>query len=222
MVPASAPSVLISGDIIRGKRVTGNHSIRDDITNAGAEFVDLPVVVDGNILTAQGPNDLPLFMKEVLSFFWQMKPRLKEYFPDGWVIDAHYDSILLSDLIAGRPVVLFFFDSVFSPTAAQFLPAYHDMKERMTGVGGLFLGISSDSFFSQKDAINHYQLSYPLLSDVSGNLIKAFGVLGKKWLAEWSVFLIDKNGILRYGENCPQGDFGSLPGFKRQLENIIQ
>ena len=60
------PWMLISAKLIFGKKVTSFHSIRDDIENAGATWVDEAVVVDGNIITSRNPNDLPDFCKEIL------------------------------------------------------------------------------------------------------------------------------------------------------------
>lgn len=54
--------VLISAGIVAGRRVTGFVSIHDDLRNAGAEVVDEPVVVDGNLITGRGPDDLAAWM----------------------------------------------------------------------------------------------------------------------------------------------------------------
>jgi protease I len=61
-----APWILISAGILRGKRATGVLAVRDDLINAGAEFVDAPVVRDGNIVTSRMPNDLPEFCQGIL------------------------------------------------------------------------------------------------------------------------------------------------------------
>jgi len=215
------PSVLISADIIRGKRITGNRAIRDDIVNAGGEYVDFHTVVDGNILTAQGPNDLPVFMKEVIGFFSQTKPRLKSPFPEGFLYDAQLEIINLSSVVKGIAAVLLFFDSIASPIAQKALVDYNRLSESIHQLGGIFLAVSIDSIYVQKEFSNRLELAYPLYSDVSGDTIRAFGVKGKNDLAEWAVFMIDKNGILRYSENCPGGDIESLPGFKRHLETLF-
>lgn len=55
------PWVLISAGIVRGRTLTSTVGIRDDVTNAGAVWVDRPVVVDGNIVSARVPADLPEF-----------------------------------------------------------------------------------------------------------------------------------------------------------------
>ncbi|MCC5809734.1 MAG: type 1 glutamine amidotransferase [Ectothiorhodospiraceae bacterium] len=58
-VPASA-------DIVRGGRVTSFKSIRDDMVNAGAEWVDQEVVRDGNLISSRVPPDLPAFCRTLI------------------------------------------------------------------------------------------------------------------------------------------------------------
>lgn len=61
------PWVLISAGLLRGKKATCYIGIIDDLKNAGATYVDEPVVVDGNIITSRHPRDVGYFMKAVLS-----------------------------------------------------------------------------------------------------------------------------------------------------------
>ncbi len=60
------PWILISAGIVRGKRMTSTVGIRDDVTNAGAEWLDQAAVVDGNLVSARVPSDLPAFAKAML------------------------------------------------------------------------------------------------------------------------------------------------------------
>lgn len=60
------PRVLISAKVVNGKRVTGVSAVRDDLINAGAEYVDVPAIRDGNIITGRVPNDLPAFCQEII------------------------------------------------------------------------------------------------------------------------------------------------------------
>jgi len=61
-----APWLLVSADAVEGKRLTSYHTIRDDIVNAGGEWVDQPVVVDDNLITSRRPDDLPRFNKALI------------------------------------------------------------------------------------------------------------------------------------------------------------
>lgn len=55
------PWILISAGIVRGRTLTSTVGIRDDLVNAGATWVDQPVVCDGNIVSSRVPKDLPAF-----------------------------------------------------------------------------------------------------------------------------------------------------------------
>ena len=61
------PWVLISAGLMKGKHATGYVAVRDDLLNAGAEYVDAPAVVDGNIITGRVPDDLPEFCQAIIS-----------------------------------------------------------------------------------------------------------------------------------------------------------
>lgn len=62
------PWILISAGIVRGRRLTSTVGIRDDLVNAGAEWVDAPVVVDGNLLSSRVPGDLPAFGRAMVEW----------------------------------------------------------------------------------------------------------------------------------------------------------
>lgn len=63
------PWVLISAGILKGKKATCYQGIVDDLKNAGAEYVNEPAVVDGNIITARHPRDVGDLMKAILAKF---------------------------------------------------------------------------------------------------------------------------------------------------------
>jgi protease I len=64
-----APWELISAGVARGRKMTSWYTIEDDIRNAGAEWSDREVVVDQNLITSRGPQDLPVFNREMLALF---------------------------------------------------------------------------------------------------------------------------------------------------------
>lgn len=61
-----APQLLITAQLIEGRRVTGWRSIVQDIKNAGAIYINEEVVEDGNLITSRGPSDIPAFIKASL------------------------------------------------------------------------------------------------------------------------------------------------------------
>jgi protease I len=63
------PWVLVESGAVRGKRVTSWPTLETDIRNAGGEWVDHEVVVDGNVVTSRKPDDIPAFNREMLRIF---------------------------------------------------------------------------------------------------------------------------------------------------------
>ncbi|MBN1769551.1 MAG: type 1 glutamine amidotransferase [Prolixibacteraceae bacterium] len=61
--------VTISANILKGRKVTSVGAIKDDMVNAGANWVDKPVVVDKNLVSSRTPVDLPEYMKAYLELF---------------------------------------------------------------------------------------------------------------------------------------------------------
>ena len=63
------PWVLVESEVVRGKRVTSWPTLETDIRNAGGDWVDQEVVVDGNLVTSRKPDDIPAFNREMLRIF---------------------------------------------------------------------------------------------------------------------------------------------------------
>ena len=61
-----AGSVLISARIVQGHKATGSPGIRDDLVNAGAEWVDAPAFRDGNLVWGRVVEDIPAFCRELV------------------------------------------------------------------------------------------------------------------------------------------------------------
>lgn len=58
--------MLAEADIIKGKKLTSYKAIKTDLTNAGGNWIDEEVVVDGNLITSRTPDDLPAFNKALI------------------------------------------------------------------------------------------------------------------------------------------------------------
>lgn len=61
--------VPISAKIVDGRKLTSVSAIKDDLVNAGAEWVDEAVVTDGNLVSSRTPADLPVYMKAYIELF---------------------------------------------------------------------------------------------------------------------------------------------------------
>jgi protease I len=71
-----APWVLVEADLVRGRRVTSWPSLRTDIRNAGGQWVDQKVVIDGQLATSRKPDDLPAFNKALVEHFAKTPERV--------------------------------------------------------------------------------------------------------------------------------------------------
>ncbi len=70
------PAVLCSTQALKGRRATCFFAIKDDVSNAGATYVDAEVVRDGNLITSRKPDDLPAFLQAIIQAAREAKPAL--------------------------------------------------------------------------------------------------------------------------------------------------
>jgi protease I len=68
------PWVLCSTQALKGRKATCFFAIKDDVSNAGATYVDAEVCRDGNLITSRKPDDLPAFMQAVLQAVREARP----------------------------------------------------------------------------------------------------------------------------------------------------
>jgi peroxiredoxin len=107
----------------------------------------------------------------------------------------------LSDRRGKSAVVLAFYPFAFSPTCSRQMPSVEEHLDRFAGLGAEVAGISIDSTYANKAwAESNGGFSYPLLSDFypHGAVAEAYGVLRAEGMSERAVFIIDKDGIVRY------------------------
>jgi|TARA_R100000479_G_scaffold70100_3_gene33843 protease I len=71
------PQILISADVVKGRKLTSFNSIKDDLVNAGANWVDEEVVVDEGFVTSRNPNDLPAFNSKLIEEIKEGKHELQ-------------------------------------------------------------------------------------------------------------------------------------------------
>lgn len=67
------PQLLIEADVVKDRKMTSFSSIRKDLENAGAKWVDEEVVVDHGLVTSRSPKDLPVFNAKLVEEVWEGK-----------------------------------------------------------------------------------------------------------------------------------------------------
>lgn len=144
--------------------------------------------------------------------------------PD-FTLPTHNEGELNLAWYQGRQnVVLAFYPGDFTPVCSAQIPGYQDVLERFEALNTKLLGISVDSLaVHQAWAKSLGGLGYPLMSDFypHGQVAKKFGVFDDKWgVAQRAVFLIDKQGIIRYIERTMFSDLPSNDELFRQLEAL--
>jgi protease I len=71
------PWTVLEAGGARGRRMTSWPSLQTDLRNAGADWVDQEVVVDGNLVTSRKPDDLPVFNREIIALFSRARPEAR-------------------------------------------------------------------------------------------------------------------------------------------------
>jgi protease I len=70
--------LLISAGLVKGRTLSGYHTIQDDIRNAGGKWKDEEVVRDGNWVSSRQPDDIPAFNREMIALFAERRASAKK------------------------------------------------------------------------------------------------------------------------------------------------
>jgi len=124
--------------------------------------------------------------------------------PDFTLTNQDRQPVKLSEQ-RGRPVVLAFFPAAFSGVCTKELCTFRDAMARLNSAKAQVYGISVDTFFTLKAFQDAQGYNFPLLSDFNKQAIRDYGVfnedmIGLKGIAKRAVFVIDKDGVVRYRE----------------------
>jgi len=127
--------------------------------------------------------------------------------PDFTMTDQDRQAVTLSEQ-RGRPVVLAFFPAAFSSVCEKELCTLRDWLAGLSAMNtangnARVYGISVDTFFTLKAFHDQQKFTFPLLSDFNKQVIRDYGVfnedmIGLKGIAKRAVFVIDKEGTIRY------------------------
>jgi glutaredoxin-dependent peroxiredoxin len=126
--------------------------------------------------------------------------------PDFTLPNQDRQPVSLRDEIAKNNVVLAFFPAAFSSVCTKELCTFRDQLGPLSHLAkAQVFGISVDTPFALKAFGNAERLQYPLLSDFNKDVMRAYDVLnadmiGLKGIAKRAVFVIDRQGTVRYKE----------------------
>lgn len=150
-------------------------------------------------------------------------PNVGDLAPDFELQATGDHKIRLSAYRDRNNVVLAFYPFDWSPVCSLQLPglqarlsAFHDLET-------VVLGISIDSRHSHQSFAEHLGLAFPLLSDFDRSVTRAYGVLREGGFAERALFVVDKQGRVRYAHVNPLGEVpDNEPVFEvlRALEGV--
>jgi peroxiredoxin Q/BCP len=115
--------------------------------------------------------------------------------PDFELPDQSGTPRSLTSLLAGGPIVLFFYPAAMTPGCTKEACHFRDLAGEFTDVGASRVGISTDAVDKQAKFADSQRFDYPLLSDAEGRVAESFGVkrglLGKFLPVKRTTFVID-------------------------------
>ncbi|MCB1001034.1 MAG: peroxiredoxin [Ilumatobacteraceae bacterium] len=129
-------------------------------------------------------------------------------------------SVALSDY-AGRPVVLVFYPGDDTPVCTKQLNSYNDDLSQFEDLDAQVLGISAQSVESHDQFSGKHGFGFPLLADTDKKVAALYGTLGPIGFPRRSVFIVDREGVIRYAHRAIAGltfrPVSELVGVLRQL-----
>lgn len=121
---------------------------------------------------------------------------------------------------SGKNVILLFFPMAFTGVCTEEMCTMSDNFSQFKNLNAEIFGISVDGTFVQKNFAKHNNITFPLLSDFNKEVIKLYDVVlpefahGMKEVAQRAVYIIGKDGIIKYVEVTP------LPGNQINFEKL--
>lgn len=142
--------------------------------------------------------------------------------PDFALSSAPDQQLRLSDL-RGRPVILVFYPADWSPVCGDQVALYNEILPEFREFGAEILGISVDSVWCHAAFARDRNLHFPLLSDFEpkGAVSRQYGAYRQKdGFSERALFVIDKNGVIRWSYVSPVDVNPGADGILSALESL--
>lgn len=138
--------------------------------------------------------------------------------PDFSLSDQDGKTFTLSKMVGTKNIVLYFYPKDDTPGCTKEACSFRDSFEDFLGADALVVGVSSDDKNSHQNFASKYKLPYPLLSDIDGEVRKAYRVPKTLGLIPGRVtFVIDKKGVIRH---LFSSQFNAQKHIKEALESL--
>ena len=124
--------------------------------------------------------------------------------PDFTLPGTGGTTVSLSDLL-GKPIVLVFYPGDDSAVCTKQLNAYNEGLDQFHQLDTQIVGVSAQDLSSKEAFVAKHGFEFPLLADVDKQVAAAYGTLGPIGFPRRSVFIIDKDGIIRYAHRAIAG-----------------
>jgi thioredoxin-dependent peroxiredoxin len=131
-------------------------------------------------------------------------PAVGDKAPDFTLLGTGGETFALAEQ-RGRPVVLVFYPGDDTPVCTVQLKSYNDDLGQFTELGATLWAISPQSVKSHDDFSGRHDFGFPLLADEDKATFKAYSCLGPLGFPRRSIFVIDREGIVRYAHRATAG-----------------
>lgn len=154
-----------------------------------------------------------------------MSVSINDVAPDFKLQNTNKDFVQLSDFKGERNVLILFYPLAFSGTCTTELCSTRDNLKIYESFNAEVIGISIDSFFTQKAFKDSQNLNFTLLSDFNKTASESYGILyedffGMKGVSKRSAFVVDKEGVIKYAEVLE--DASQVPNFNAIQEVLAR
>ncbi|HWE24382.1 MAG TPA: peroxiredoxin family protein [Myxococcales bacterium] len=131
-----------------------------------------------------------------------MGPREGDSAPDFTLDGVPEGRYRLADQ-RGKVVVLAFYPGDFTPVCTRQLQHYEDKRQQLVATGATMWAISNDTLEKHERMAKSYALTIPLLADTGSKVAESYGVRSLLGSARRSIFLVDREGKVRYRHEDP-------------------
>ena len=121
----------------------------------------------------------------------------------------------------GRPIVLVFYPGDDTPVCTKQLNAYNDDLDQFEALDAQVVGISAQGVDSKESFSGKHGFDFPLLADTDKEVAAAYGTLGPLGFPRRSIFIIDRDGVIRYAHKAIAGlTFRPVTELVAELEKL--